>query len=91
MSKTKEEIREDELNSVSSGLAGYGSLEKDVCFDDCNGHRYVLVYDYPDIKSDTNFLVDIYAYTRGNWERIYQTTIAQSKLFGYSCIGKWRP
>ena len=85
------ELSDDELKIVTGGLCEYRSLEKDTCFVKGENFRLVLVYDYPDIRWDTNFFVDRYRIKNGVWEYDGQDMIAQNVLFGYPCIGIWRP
>lgn len=89
MTKEKEEL--DQLKKVTGGLCEYKDLEKDTCFEQNEYCRYVLVYDYSNIKWDTNFLVDHYVSYNGTWRCEGQNTITQSRLFSFKCIGKWRP
>ena len=85
------ELSDDELKVVTGGLCEYKSLEKDTCFVKGECFRYVLVYDYPEIRWNTNFFVDRFAIKNGIWEFDGRDMIAQSELFSYTCIGKWRP
>ena len=86
------ELTDDEMKQVTGGLCEYRSLEKDTCFENGKNTRYVLPEDYPNITWSTNFYVDCYRLNKnGVWEYEKQELIAQNILFGYPCIGKWRP
>lgn len=84
-------VNDDEIKQVTGGLCEYRGLEKDTCFVQNENFRLVLVYDYPEISWNTNFTVDRFRIKDGVWEFDGQNMIAQNVLFGYPCIGKWRP
>ena len=91
LSNKLKNLSEEELKQVTGGLCEYRSLEKDTCFEQGTNFRLVLVYDYPEIRWDTNFIVDRFRIKDGIWEFDGQNMIAQNILLGYRCIGQWRP